>query len=186
MSTPATDITERLAIDREARTVDLIFSSGADLLRSDGAGRPYLLQLSLEEGACDLRQMKTGRVALYEQHRAGWEGAEGEPPLDLVLGVVIDAWIEDGRRAFARARFGTSPRAEERWQMVLDGVLVNCSARFGVHAVRDVTTPGDELRRLLATRWEPRLEVSFVHAGADAGACIAPRPSPAASPPALP
>ncbi|MCV5839318.1 HK97 family phage prohead protease, partial [Escherichia coli] len=65
----------------------------------------------------------------------------------------------------AVVRFGTSPRAEEIWQDVKDGIRQHVSIGYIVHAMV-LESDEDDVRTYRVTDWEP-FELSFVTVPAD-------------------
>lgn len=159
------------SLDESTRTAELLFSSGAVLRRFAPFSGHFELQFSFAHGACKLSRLKSGRMNLLDSHGESLETKDAKTRLDLVLGVVEDGWIEDECRGIARVRFARTYRAEERWRMLVDGVLCNVSQGSIVHAMREITERGALLRRFLATSWETT-EISLVAVPADGGAGV--------------
>lgn len=137
-------------LDREARTVEAVFSTGAPVQR---AGYVEVLDL---QGA-DLSALIGGPV--LDSHR--------KSGLADVLGVVDDARIENGR-GIAKLRF--SERADAVLRDIEQGILRGISIGYSVEAWRDDRGGPSGLTRT-AVRWTPR-EISLVPMPADAGATI--------------
>jgi len=137
------------------RTVEVVWSTGAPVVRHDAAG-PYEERLSLAPEAVDLERFIGGPVLDSHRHDA----------LDAVLGVVLDARV-DGRQGTATVRF--SERADAAWRDVLAGILRGVSVGYTVERWEDETREGRRVRT--AVRWTPK-ELSLVAIPADAGAMI--------------
>lgn len=151
-------------VDEAARTVEVIFSTGArvehSMPDSEGRMRRVMTQVVLEDGAAMLGALNNGAPVL--DNHDGYS-------LRSVIGVVERARIDQGV-GVATLRFSTAPEAEAIWFKVREGVLRNVSMGFRVHEVQvvmDPERPGEELWRL--TKWEP-FEISMVPLGADPGA----------------
>lgn len=148
--------------DRTARTVEVTFTTGADVERFDWwEGRSYTERLTVSEDSVDLSRLNAGAPVLNTH--SSWE-------LGDVIGVVERAWIEGGE---GRAILRFSDR-EEVAGIVRDveaGILRNISAGYWVtewRITRDEKT-GKELRE--AIHWMPG-ELSLVPVPADAGAQV--------------
>jgi HK97 family phage major capsid protein/HK97 family phage prohead protease len=132
-------------VDREARTVELAFSSeepvdmwyGTEILsHAPGAMRTGLRQQTLP--------------ALFNHDR------------DDLLGVIESISISGDRRGRALVRFGKDERGEWAMNQVDDGVLVNVSFLYRVFKFVEDT----EAETLTAIDWEP-YEISLVTIPAD-------------------
>lgn len=139
---------DRAAINEEARTVELAFSSEEPYDRWWG-------REILDHTATSIR---LGRLT------------EGGPLLmdhnarDHV-GVIESVRIGADRVGRAVVRFGKSARAEEIWQDVKDGIRRNVSVGYVIHRAVLVET-GDDIDTYRVTDWEP-YEVSMVAVPAD-------------------
>jgi HK97 family phage major capsid protein/HK97 family phage prohead protease len=131
------------AIDPEARTVELSFSSTKPVARFYGNET-----LSHEPGAVDLTRFNTGAPLLVNHN-----------PEDQI-GKVETAGIRDGKGR-ATVRFSKSARAQEIFQDVQDGIRELVSVGYNVKDVKE-TSRGE----FFVTKWEP-LEISIVAIPAD-------------------
>ena len=139
----------RGAIDAEARTVDLAFSSEAEIERYFG-----IEILSHDKDAIDLERLKNAAPLLVDHD-----------PTDQV-GVIEEVWIGADRMGRARVRFGKSARAEEVFQDVVDGIRQLVSTTYAIKELK-LTEEHDDARDVYTvTRWEP-LEISIVSIPAD-------------------
>lgn len=143
--------------DDQTRTVRLVWSTGAAVIRQDMTGH-YREVLSLDTGAVDLSALIGAPV--LNAHRRG--------ELRDVLGTVREAGIA-GAEAWAIVEFSRRPDVEPIWQDVVAGVIRNVSAGYDVQDWQDSTDPATGERIRTAVRWTPR-ELSLVPIGADAGA----------------
>ncbi len=144
---------DREAVDTEAGTVDLAFSSEAPVDRFWG-------QEILDH---DARSVRLGRLnnagAFLVQH----------DPRDHV-GAVQTARIDDDRRGRARVLLGPSARAQEILADMAAGIRVHISVGYQIHRVRLEEEKDDQdgaLAVYRVTDWEP-LELSVVSIPADA------------------
>ena len=143
--------------DTDARTVEVIWSTGASVRRWDMAG-PYIERLSLTPEAVDLSRLESASV--LDAHR--------QTAVRDVLGSVRSAAV-DGRRGTAVIQFSARPEVEPVWQDVLAGILRHVSVGYSVEDWAETTENG--ARVLTAVRWTPH-EISLVPTPADPGAHI--------------
>jgi hypothetical protein len=143
--------------DRDSRTVEVIWSTGAPVRRRDMAG-VYIERLSLNPEAVDLSRLDGASV--LDAHR--------QSAVRDVLGSVREAAV-DGRRGTARIQFSARPEVEPIWQDVLAGILRHVSVGYTVEEWAESKENG--ARVLTAVRWTPH-EISLVPTPADPGAKI--------------
>ncbi len=146
-------------VNAEARTVNLVLSTGARVLRERLFDEPVFEELSLDPAHVDLDRLNNG-APLLNSHRR----------FDLAdqMGVLERAWIENGV-LHGTARFSDRPEVDPYFRDVQAGIIRNVSLGYVVHQWRDITQPDDAHPVQLAIRWEP-FEASLVTIGADAGA----------------
>jgi HK97 family phage major capsid protein len=136
------------AIDEDARTVELAFSSDAPIERG------YGIEI-LEHGAdsAQLDRLNSAAPLLVQHDHADQ------------VGVVESARIDSDGFGRALVRFGRSARAVEIFHDVIDGIRQLVSVGYLIHeeTVEHGTPP-----TFRATSWEP-LEISLVAVPADAG-----------------
>jgi hypothetical protein len=148
-------------LDVDARTVEVIFYSGASVQRFPFFDDPYELAFSLDKGSVRMGRFNAG-APLVDNHR------DDLPVSQAVIGVVEAAWLAaDGGHARVKI-------AEDRPDILArlrDGILRNFSMGAVIHTARDVTKKGDSQKRMLAVDWEP-MELSIVPVPADSGAQV--------------
>lgn len=144
--------------DVEARTVELVWSTGAGVTRYDYyEGRRYREELSLDPQHVDLSRLNSGAPLL---------NTHGAYDLSDVIGVVERAWIDNGE-ARAIVRFSDRPDVEPIWRDVQNGIIRNVSVGYSVRKYE--IEEADALPVYRAIDWAP-MELSMVPIGADAGA----------------
>ena len=153
-------------LDEEARTVDLVFTTGARVLRAPWYGKPYQEELSLEPKHVRLGRLNGG-APLLDSHN-GW-GLSG------VMGVVVagSARLEKGQ-GVATVRFAKAeddPEADKVFRKVKDGIIRNVSVGYRVHKMTKVEEGEGQIPVMRAEDWEP-MEISLVPMGADAAAGV--------------
>ena len=140
---------DRAAVDDEARTVELAFSSE----------QPYERWWGVEILDHSPQSIRLGRLS------SGGPLLMDHDARDHV-GVIESVRIDADRVGRAVVRFGRSQRAEEIFNDVKDGIRRNVSVGYMIHKATLVETREDqEIYRV--TDWEPH-EVSLVSVPADA------------------
>jgi len=145
--------------DPENRTVQVVFSTGADVERSDFEG-PYIERLSMDPAAVNLSQLIGGPV--LDNH-------DRFSSVRAVLGVVTDASV-DGKRGVATVQFSERPEVQGVARDVQQGIIRSVSAGYTVQTWQ-TEKRADGTRIKTATRWTPK-EISFTPLAADAGARV--------------
>lgn len=152
-------------VNVEARTVDVVWTTGAQVKRSDWARGDYIEELSLTPGHVRLDRLNAG-APLLNSHENG--------SLSAVIGVVERAWIEGGEGR-ATVRFSDRPEVEPIWRDVQAGILRNISVGYRVHKTERDDSGAIPVER--AIDWEP-FELSLVPIPADPGAQTRSQPNP--------
>lgn len=152
------------SVNDEARTVDLIFSTGAGIERMDWySGKRYREVLSLDPKHVRLDRLNAAGP-LLDAHSA-WSVGD-------VLGAVVEdsARIEKGK-AVATVRFSKRASVEEIWQDVKAGIHRSVSVGYRVHKFEEDAAKDNKIPVRTAVDWEP-YEVSLVPMPADVGARV--------------
>lgn len=147
------------SFNAEARTVEVIWTTGAAVNRRDTRGA-YREVLSTDPGHVHLGHLRGAPVLDDHQARG----------LRNILGVVEEATIEAGRGT-ATIRFSSRPEVEPIVRDVQAGVIRNVSVGYGVQQWREEVDRQTGIRTRTATEWTPR-ELSFVPMPADPGATV--------------
>lgn len=148
--------------DAEARTVDVVWSTGAPVRRGGFFEDDFIEELSMEPKAIRLDRLNAGGPFLDAHDRF---------ETDAVIGSVApgSVKIEKGQ-GFATIRFAASDRANKVWALVKDGHLRGVSVGYSVHRYQISEGAGEGgLDLYRAIDWEP-FEVSAVPVPADAAA----------------
>ncbi|WVR18331.1 Mu-like prophage major head subunit gpT [Bordetella phage PY223] len=141
----------------EARTVEIVWTTGARVLRWDWDIGRYYEELSLEGKAVRLERLNNG-ASVLNSHKSR--------DLSDVIGVVEKAWIEGGEGR-ALIRFSEREDVAPIMRDVKSGVIRNISVGYAVHRFEQVEGGDEEIPVYRAVDWEPH-EVSFVPIPADA------------------
>lgn len=147
------------SVDEEARTVEIVWTTGARVLR--GFYDRYYEELSLDPKHVRMTRINNG-APLLKNHYGDVES---------VLGVVEKASLE-GKRGTATVRFAKAeddPEADKVFRKVKDGILQNISVGYQTLKMEKVEEAADGVPVYRATLWEPH-EFSVVAMGADDGA----------------
>lgn len=149
-------------IKTEARTVELIFTTGAAVERMDWfTGKRYLEVLSLDPAHVRLSRLNDGGP-LLDSHSA-WSVADQ-------LGAVVPGSAQlakgEGR---VTVRFSKRASVDPVWQDVQDGIIRSVSVGYRTYKYEETEEKGNTLPVRTAVDWEP-FEVSMVPIPADAGA----------------
>lgn len=135
-------------IDIESRTVQLAFSSEAEVQRWWGVE-----VLDHSPGAVVMDRLIDGAPLLLEHDT------------NRQIGVVEEVSIEGDRRGRATVRFGKGELAEEIFQDVQDKIRKHVSVGYVIHEAK-LTEERDDGDVWTITSWEP-VEISFVAVPAD-------------------
>lgn len=149
-------------LDAEQRTFDIVWTAGAEVPRVDyWTGQRYIEVLEVSKKAIRLDRLQSGRAPVLDSH-SRWS-------LASVMGVVEanSVKIADGAEGTARVRLSKREDIAPLVSDVRDGIIVNVSPGYIIHAYREEVRDGKTYR--IATDWEP-MEISFVPIGADSAA----------------
>lgn len=145
---------KREDIDEEKRTIKLSFSSELPVRRWYG-----MEILDHNAGSVRLGRLKDSGPLLMDHNRKDQ------------VGVVESVEIGTDKRGYAVVRFGKSPRAEEIYQDVLDGIRRSVSVDYATYKHEKTEGENGKPDTYRFTDWEP-LEISMVAVPADAGVGI--------------
>lgn len=155
----ASRMLEIQSVDEEARTIKVVWSTGAAVRRFDwDRWRYYDESLSMDSAHCDLARLNGGAPVLNTHQQ--WD-------LGSQLGVVERAWLEGGE-GWAILRFSRRDDVEPYWQDIVDKIIRNISVGYIVRAY-EITEREGQTPEYRAVDWQPT-EISFVPVPADAGA----------------
>jgi HK97 family phage major capsid protein/HK97 family phage prohead protease len=141
------------AINRDARTVEVCFSSEAPVTRWYGEEI-----LSHDAAAVDLSRLQDGATVLFNHD------------FDAYIGVVQSARIDGDRKGRATLKFNAKGRGAEIWDDILAGALRFASVGYQIGETQYTDATGGVEKRT-ALRWTP-FEISIVTVPADTNAAI--------------
>ncbi len=141
-------VSEVRALDEQKRTVELAFSSEAEVERWFG-----IEVLDHSEGAMRTERLEDGAAVLVNHD---WNDQ---------VGVVESVTLGADRKGRAVVRFGRGARASEVWQDIVDGIRRHVSVGYSINKVEVEERSGlADMVRVID--WEPH-EISIVSVPAD-------------------
>lgn len=152
------------SVDEAARTVDIVFSTGASVLRYDWmSGKRYIEKLGLEPS--NVRLTRLNSVGSLLDSHSSYSVAD-------VLGAVErgTARLEKGL-GLASIRFSKRDAVEPIFRDVVDGILRSFSVGYNVYKYVEDSSKEGQIPTRTATDWEP-FEISLVPMPADIGATL--------------
>ncbi|MBR0677674.1 terminase, partial [Roseomonas alkaliterrae] len=167
-ATPAMPIVAQRAlaapatVDRAARTVEVVWSTGARARNFVPALGLITEELEMSPNAVRMEALRSGQAPVLNTHRRG--------DARDVLGRVTAARLERGR-GYATLQFSTAADVEPVWQRIADGTLRAVSVGYRVHRYepRPDAATGETVHR--AVDWEP-FEISVVPVPVDRDAAV--------------
>jgi hypothetical protein len=155
-------------VDKEKRTVEMTFSTGARVLRNSFWDGPSYEELSLDPAHVRMGRLQSGTAPFLKDHRAS---------LDTTIGVIQAAKLErqaDGTHiGAATVRFpkpGIDASADAIFEKIADGIIRNVSVGYRTYKSEQTNKAERGATPIFrATDWEPH-EISGVAIGADADA----------------
>lgn len=147
------------SIDEESRTVDVVFSTGAAVTRTDwGTGKQWVERLAITPDAVRLDRLNAGAPVL---------DTHSSLSINDQIGVVVGGSAKIvGKEARATLQFSKRETVDPIWQDVRDGVLRNVSVGYRVYKFEETAGTGGNLPVRTAIDWEP-FEISMVPMPAD-------------------
>jgi hypothetical protein len=149
------------SFSRDDRTVELTWTTGAQVRRFDWFEGPYIEELSMDPKHIRMSRMGAGAPVLKDHNSAS---------IDNVIGVVEKAWLDNGQGR-AVVRFADDPAVEPILTKIESGILRNVSVGYQVHEYEVDKAEKGEMPTYRAIDWEP-VEVSIVAVPADPSAQI--------------
>lgn len=152
------------SVNKDARTVDLIFSTGAAVERMDyWTGKRYREVLSMDPAHVRLDRLNSG-APLLDAHSAYSVGD--------VLGAVKPASARiENKLGLATVRFSKRDDVQPIFDDVVDGIINSVSVGYRVYKFVEDTPKDGGIPTRTAIDWEP-FEVSMVPMPADVGARV--------------
>lgn len=152
-------------INKEKRTIELVWSTGATVRRGGFFTDPFDEELAMDPANIRMDRLNRGAPLL---------NSHSQYDLSNVMGVVERAWIENGVGK-ATVRFSQRDDVGTIFKDVEDGVIRNVSVGYRVYKYQDVTKDDSRIKTFRAVDWEP-FEISLVPIPADAAAQVRSNP----------
>ena len=152
------------SVNAEARTAELIWSTGATVRRHAIFGESFDEELSLDDGAVRLGRLNGGAPLLDSHRNYG---------LDGIVGVVERAWLTGAggtRTGRAVVRFSDRAEVEPVFRDVAAGIIRNVSVGYQIHRSERIERRA-AVPLIRALDWEP-IELSLAPVPSDAGAQV--------------
>lgn len=148
------------SINEEKRTVDVVWTTGAKVLR--GYYDQFYEELSLDSKHVRMERLNNGAPFLADHNSYS---------IRSVLAVVVDGSAKlrskDGVATIRFASAETDPEADKVFRKIKEGILRNVSVGYRVFKYEQTTeTTGNKVVTRKAVDWEP-FEISCVTVGAD-------------------
>ncbi len=149
-------------VDRAARTVEVVWSTGARARNYVPALGLITEELDMSPNAVRMDGLRSGQAPVLNTHRRG--------DAHDVLGRITAARLDRGR-GYATLQFSAAADVEPVWQRIADGTLRAVSVGYRVHRYepRSDAATGETVHR--AVDWEP-FEVSVVPIPVDRDAAV--------------
>lgn len=151
-------------VDREKRTVDVTWSTGAKVMRRNLWGERSIEELSMDPAHVRMGRLQSGTAPFLRNHQ--------EDVAD-VMGIVSAAKIErtaggayEGSATIRFVKAGVDPAADSLFEKIADGVVRNVSVGYRTYKAEKIEGPDKSVPTIRAVDWEP-FEVSAVAMGAD-------------------
>lgn len=142
-------------VDPDSRSVEIIWSTGAKVLRNTWDG-PVYEELAMGPENIRLDRLNNGAPLLDSHDRFSVKDQ---------LGVVERAWLVNGEGR-AIIRFSKREDVEPIYQDVLDGVVTKVSVGYRVWKFEKIEDVENEIPTMRAVDWEPN-EISLASVAAD-------------------
>jgi hypothetical protein len=145
------------SIDKEARTAEIVWSSGARVLRN-WRGQTIYEELDMSDDAIDLSRLNDNAPLLIDHNSSS----------DNLIGVIVpgSAYIRDNK-GYATVRFGSDARSELFFQKIIDKILTKLSVGYSILKTERIQSRNNDVYdTIMVRKWSP-YELSFVAIPAD-------------------
>lgn len=145
------------SIDKESRTAEIVWSSGAKVLRN-WRGQTIYEELDMSNDAIDLSRLNDNAPLLVDHNSTS----------DNLIGVIVpgSVYIRENK-GFATVRFGNDARSEIFFQKVIDKILTKISVGYSIQKTERIQSRNkDDHDTVIVRKWSP-YELSFVAIPAD-------------------
>ncbi len=148
-------------LNQEARTVEVMWSSGMAVRRYSWDEGAYMEELSMDPAAIRMVRFEAG-MSLLDSHDS-WS-------MKSRLGTVVQGSVRlENGQGFATVKFSRNADAEALFQDLVDGHPIQISVGYIIHSYQKIDGGSSEIPTLRAIDWEPT-ELSVVAVPAEPGA----------------
>ncbi len=159
--TAARALSAPTTVDRAARTVEVVWSTGARARNFVPPLGMITEELDMSPNAVRMDGLRGGGAPVLNTHRR----ADARD----VVGRVVTARLEAGR-GYATLQFSSATDVEPLWQRIVNGTLRSVSVGYRVHRYEQIADPRDGTVHR-AVDWEP-YEISVVPLPVDPAAVV--------------
>lgn len=149
-------------VDEASRTVELVWTTGARVLRGGGWTSQFLEELDVTPKAVRMDRLNNG-APLLNAH----DDTNAAKVVGVVEGAKLSAGVGTATVRFAKAE--DDEQADKIFRKVRDGILRNVSVGYRTHKIEKTDEAVDGVPVYRVVDWEP-YELSVVPMGADDGA----------------
>lgn len=149
------------SLNEDARTVEVVWSTGARVKRYDWFDGPFLEELSMDPKHVRMGRLESGRAPVLLQHNSYNPAAH--------QGVVERAAVQSGKGTATLRFLKDDADADKTWNKIRQGVLTSVSVGYTVHKVEETRGTDGSLPIRKAIDWEP-YEISPVSMPAEPAA----------------
>jgi hypothetical protein len=153
------------SINAEKRTFEVMWSTGAKVLRSSWFDGPFFEELSMDPTHVRMARLSSGTAPLLADHNGR--------SVSATLGVIESSRIENGK-GYATVRMaaeGIDPEADKVFRKIQDKIIQNVSVGYRTFKVEKTEGIDTKIPTMRAIDWEP-FEISMVAMGAELGATV--------------
>jgi hypothetical protein len=148
-------------LNEEARTVEVVWTTGARVKRYSWFDGPWYEELSTDPKHVRMARLESGRAPVLLQHNS-WNP-------DAHQGVIERATIAKGEGRATLRFLKDDEDADKTWNKIRQGVLTSVSVGYDVHKMEKIEGGDETIPVYRAVDWEP-YEISPVSMPADIGA----------------
>lgn len=152
------------SIDVEKRTAQIVWTTGAKVLRKNWGNEPVYEELDMSQSSINLSALNN-KAPLLIDHNGG--------SVRNIVGVIESgsASISDNK-GFASVRFGTDQESETIFQKVRDGLISKVSVGYSINKTERIRAQNkSDYDTIIVRQWTPH-EVSLVVFPADPNAGV--------------
>ena len=151
------------SLNEEARTVEVVWTTGTRVKRFSWFDGPWYEELSTDSAHVRMDRLQSGRAPVLLQHNS-WNPNSHQ-------GVVVSAQLAPGRGTATLRFLKDDEDADKTWNKLRQGVLASVSVGYSIHKMEKIEDGDETIPVFRAVDWEP-YEISPVSIPADPGAVV--------------